>query len=127
MDEVDIPCSDSEAASVNSSATLYTDVFLADGEYKSGPFGVRILYVIKRVERTQEGGILIYPEGHTILEVNRSGDIVTFVQNDTSTSLGRDEINRRLDAHRIEGEAVGDGAEIPREIVSGIEPLGSAG
>ena len=123
MDEVDETGGDLKTTSIDSTATLDADILLADCKDECCPLGIRVLNVVEWVQRAQKGGILINPQGHSILEINRSGNIVAIVKDNATASVRGHEVDGSLDAHSVERHAIRDCTEVPRKVICGSERL----
>ena len=86
VDEIHETDSDIEATAVNDALSRQTDVLLLHGKDKRGPFSVRILHIIVRIQRTDKRGILLDVKGDIVLKINGTRNVVPFVQHDTTAS-----------------------------------------
>ena len=108
-----------EAPAVDGAAAGDAHILLLDGEDHAGPADIRVLDIVPGVGRAEQGGAPLQMQRDIVLDVDGAGHPVARGEDDAAAAVGAGEIDGRLDAGRIERDAVRLGPEVRHVVVPG--------
>ena len=115
-----------ETLAVDGTLAGDADVLLFHGEHHGHPAYIRVFHVVERVGRAEQHGAALEVQRHVAFQVDRAGEVLAGAEDEASAAAFVHRVDRALDRTRVQGDAVGLGAEVRNLVVLGRELRGAA-